>query len=1324
MCGFSNEENMLRLRKCLKGRALEAVRCRLLHPSNVAGVLSTLKMLYGRPEAIVQAVIKKIRSLPSPSIEKLETVVNFALTVENLVATIQACEVSDFVYNASLRYELVGRLPPTLKLSWARFSRNNPTPNLLDFSTWLYETVEDASAVVDTVFSDQRFRGTKRDGFLNVHSEIDSKDSKPANSPQKPTIVDTKKCVACKGDCTMLAKCKQFVDLSYDSKWATVRAYKLCRKCLRKHNGSCRQEKPCGTNGCTYLHHPLLHGYGNPRSGESPTAAAVYEKSCNVHQVQSEILFRVVPVILYGPSKAIRTYAFLDDGSELTLLEQSLADELGLRGPKNPLCLKWTGETTKIENRSQNVSLQISSVTNPIKRYDLSSVRTIRNLQIRPQTLLTSELQQRYQHLMGLPIESYNEANPRILIGLDNATLGYAMKSREGQSNEPIAIKTRLGWIVFGSCVGEKNAGHYVNYHALQICQCNRETGEDLHELVKGYFALDSLGISKQSKLLLSHEDQRAQSMLESLTRPVDSRFESGLLWKYDSVRLPDSAAMALRRWRCLDNRMKKDPLLAGELNAKIQDHINKGYIRKLSAEELEVNRPRVWYLPIFPIVNPNKPGKTRLVWDAAATAFGVSLNSVLLTGPDQLTSLLSVLIQFREFRTAVCGDIREMYHQVRMREDDQHCQRFFWKACETDIDPSVYVVQVMTFGACCSPSTAQYVKNYNAKRFEQEHPEAVHAIVKQHYVDDMLLSVESEEEAIQVVREVQTVHRSAGFEMRNWISNSPRVVAAMSETGSDEKSLSIGDKHVSERVLGMWWNTSTDCFTYKMSPRYEQLLISGQRRPTKREVLRTLMMIFDPLGFIAHFLMQLKSLLQEIWRTSVGWDDPIDESLFQKWLSWLTVLPQVSSIEIPRCYRTLTSATDGTVVQLHTFVDASENGFAAAVYLRFQEGETIECRLAGAKTRVAPLKFLSIPKSELQAAVIGVKLAGTIAKSLSVKINQRFFWTDSRDVLCWLNSDHRRYSQFVAFRVSEILETTNVNEWQWVPTKLNVADEGTKWTRAPDMTASSRWFCGPNFLWQPKKAWPVSPHSFGSTKEELRPHLLLHTMPLDPVVQPHDFSEWSSLLRRMAYVTRFVDNLRQAKMKKPRQSGPLTRDELRKAENYLFRLAQRSAYPDEIAVLNEPLSTTQQRKFIKNNSSLSKMRAFLDKNGVLRARGRTQECKFTDYDAANPVILPRNHHITRLIVSNAHKQFNHQNHETIINELRQRFRSPRLKATYRAIRKECQQCKNNQAAPQPPAMADLPLARLAAFARPFTYMGIDYFGPMTVSVGRRTEKR
>ena len=132
----------------------------------------------------------------------------------------------------------------------------------------------------------------------------------------------------------------------------------------------------------------------------------------------------------------------------------------------------------------------------------------------------------------------------------------------------------------------------------------------------------------------------------------------------------------------------------------------------------------------------------------------------------------------------------------------------------------------------------------------------------------------------------------------------------------------------------------------------------------------------------------------------------------------------------------------------------------------------------------------------------------------------------------------------------------------------------------------------------------------------------------------------------------------------------------------------------------------------------------FRDENGVLRARGRTKECKFTDYNAANPVILPRNQHITKLIVSDVHRKFNHQHHETIINEIRQHYRIPHLKATYRAIRKECQRCKNERAAPQPPAIADLPQGRIAVFAQPFTHMGVDYFGLMTVSVGRRGEKR
>ncbi|XP_065093953.1 uncharacterized protein LOC135714509 [Ochlerotatus camptorhynchus] len=1295
MCGFTNEENMLRLRKCLKGKALEAVRCELLHPSNVADVVSTLKMLFGRSDAIVQSIVKKIRSVPPPrpppNMEKLETVVNFALAVKNMVATIRACAVDDFVFNASLRYELVERLPSSLKLDWARFVRNNPNPDLVNFSAWLYTIAEDVSSVMVTTSRDQRCRGTKKDGFLNLHSESESSSSEPTEASTKPKSIAPKEtveaeCVVCKGSCSNVAKCSRFECLSYDSKWATVKECRLCRKCLRKHNGSCKQQKKCGTNGCTYLHHPLLHNPVNHQTSTQSTSQHTTdcfphsegsEPSCNLHQGQSTVLFRIVPVVLYGPKKVVQTYAFIDDGSELTLMEQSLAEELGVEGPKKSLCLKWTGGTRKLENESQQVNLQISGARSS-KKYDLAG--------------------RKYPHLSGLPLESYHDISPRILIGLDNTDLGHGFKSREGKPNEPIAVKTRLGWMVYGNCTGKQDTIGYLNYHSVQTCECNREYDDGLHKAMKSYFALDSLGIIKPSKLLLSKEDQRAQSLLESLTRPMNNRYESCLLWKYDHVRLPDSKGMAFRRWKCLETRMIKDPELAEALKLKMHEHISKGYV--LGEVQLDLN------------------DESQQAWKDTLSVGCCS--HCAPKGPDQLTSLLSVLIRFREFRVAVCGDIREMFHQIQMLLEDQHCQRFFWMD-DDESEPSVYVVQVMTFGACCSPSTAQHVKNTNAKKFEQDYPDAVDAIIKRHYVDDMLVSTETEEEAVKLAQDVKKIHEHAGFEIRNWISNSAMVQATLKGAATEEKNLNIGEEATTEKVFGMWWNTSNDCFTYKLSSRYDEALLSGSRRPTKREVLRTLMMIYDPLGFIAHLLMFLKVLLQEIWRTLVGWDDPIEDLQFEKWLKWLAVFPDMRLVEVPRCYRSLTSVE--AEVEMHTFVDASENGFAAVVYLRFREGNVIECALAGAKTRVAPLKFLSIPRSELQAALLGVRLADTILASLSIKIYKRYFWTDSKDVLCWLASDHRRYSQFVAFRVSEILESTDVNEWRWVPTKQNVADEGTKWIRVPDFSSDSRWFRGPDFLKEDEHGWPVTPSFKKSTDEEIRPHLLIHAMQMDPVIRVQDYSKWIPLLRRTAYIFRYVENLRRSMRKEQRTSGPLIQQELAKAENYLFRLAQSEAYADEIATLSTRDSTTDpQRKIVRNDPLFRS--AFLDDNGVARVRGRTKACSFVDRDAVEPIILPRHHHITRLIVSDTHERLNHQNHATIINELLQRYRIPRLKATYYAIRKDCQQCKNDQARPQPPMMGDLPQSRLAAFSRPFTYMGVDYFGPILVSVGRRSEKR
>ena len=140
------------------------------------------------------------------------------------------------------------------------------------------------------------------------------------------------------------------------------------------------------------------------------------------------------------------------------------------------------------------------------------------------------------------------------------------------------------------------------------------------------------------------------------------------------------------------------------------------------------------------------------------------------------------------------------------------------------------------------------------------------------------------------------------------------------------------------------------------------------------------------------------------------------------------------SAVSIPRCYLKAVNINHCSI-ELHVFCDASENGMAAVDYLRFGEDGLIKCALVGSKTKVAPLTFTSIPRLELQVAVIGARLAQTTKGSHRLHINREVYWTDSRTVISWINADHRRYSQFVAVRVCEIVETTNASDWNWVST-------------------------------------------------------------------------------------------------------------------------------------------------------------------------------------------------------------------------------------------------------------------------------------------------
>lgn len=357
---------------------------------------------------------------------------------------------------------------------------------------------------------------------------------------------------------------------------------------------------------------------------------------------------------------------------------------------------------------------------------------------------------------------------------------------------------------------------------------------------------------------------------------------------------------------------------------------------------------------------------------------------------------------------------------------------------------------------------------------------------------------------------------------------------------------------------------------------------------------------------------------------------------------------------------------------------------------------------------------------------MLDTRMATNLTQSHSIKPDKRVFWSDSKTVLSWIKSDARKYQQFVAFRASEIREHTNSDEWRYVPLALNVADEATKWSKNPNFESTSRWYHGPDFLYHNMLDWPDD-CVVETTEEELRPqhHHSLST----PLIQYEAFSSFPVLRRKIMIILRFVYNARAKSKGLLKRTQPVfnfcDRDEYRDAEKCLYRLVQREVYTNEANILEENRGrSTEDFKFVNKSSPIFATNPYMDDDGLIRANGRINAAKGVQDLVKQPIILPRDHHVTNLIVHFYHRKFHHQNDETVTNEIRQIFSIPKLRVVVKKVAKSCQWCKIVKANPEPPMMVDLPEARMQSYTRPFSFCGIDYFGPMLVKVGRRTEKR
>ncbi|XP_058456469.1 uncharacterized protein LOC131433878 [Malaya genurostris] len=1093
-CGFTNTDNLKRLQDSLQGLAKEAVQSRLLLPESVPEVIEDLRQLFGSPEKLLKSLVAKVRKAPGPRIDKLESFLYFGITVKQLCDHLEAAKLHDHLNNPMLVQELVSKLPPEYKLDWVRFKRGKAGTPLRVFTDFTNGIVSEVSEVAEfsglevTRQWDVKGAKSKKKEFVYAHAAHNS----PSNTTNLAGTKEKKVCPACKRKDHKLRFCDDFEKMGLQDRLRLVEKFKLCVLCLSEHGHSrCTFNVQCKIDHCKGKHHPLLH-----RTEE------------------------LVQVTLHYGESSVNLNAFIDEGASATLLNNTIAVKLSADGVSEPLVVHWTSNVKRHEDQSKRLDLFVSARGSDTM-HKLKGVRTVKELMLPKQGINLQDLTDRFEHLRGFPVNEYDTVAPQLLIGLDNLHLFAPLESRVGGSGEPIAVRSLLGWTIYGPDKSASSTKTVINHHSILTV-----TNQQLHEMLGKQYAIEDLSTSSID-FPESEEDKLARDILEKTTIRVGGRFETGLLWKNGVPDFPDSYPMAERRLKALEKRLSKNPELQQNVFQQIVEYQRKGYCHKATQAELDDTEDfKKWYLPLNVVQHPKKPGKVRLVWDAAATVNGVSLNSNLLKGPDLLTALPSVICKFREKPVAFGGDVREMYHQLRIREADKQTQRFLFRF-DPRSPPEIYVMDVATFGSASSPCSAQFVKNLNAKEYATQFPEAAKAIVERHYVDDYYDSVDSEEVAVRRAKEVRFIHLKAGFEIRNWASNSENVLRELGESKHETTIHFQQDKITEkERVLGLIWDTKLDVFSFCIPTKED--VFAFDNRPTKRQVLSTVMSLFDPLGLLAPLTVLGKMLIQDLWRTGCDWDELICEDTFSEWKRWIELLRDVELVKIPRPYFGSTLSTEYHGVQLHVFCDAGEKAFGCAGYFRIVVGGRAICSLVMARTKVSPLKQLTIPRLELQAAVLAAKLAKAIRQYHSLKVEKVFFWTDSQTVLSWIRSDQRKYKQFVGFRIGSILSLTNVTDWRWTPSKLNVADHLTKWDNMPSMLPDGQWFRGLDFLYEAEQQWPKQVQPQPNTTTEMRAIFLLHDIVLiEPFIDANRISKWNVLVRTVACLYRFISNCR-----------------------------------------------------------------------------------------------------------------------------------------------------------------------------------------------------
>jgi hypothetical protein len=1117
-------------------------------------------------------------------------------------------------------------------------------------------------------------------------------------------------CSYCKGEHRII-HCKDFTGLDVDVKRNFVQTNGLCFNCLGNNHSAryCKITKNCQI--CNRRHHSLLHQKGEIQSNDirepsaRPALAQVHTQQVThsmeeaststsitnhfVKEVTQQVLLAtaVVEAKSWEREESHLIRALIDQGSQASFITSATVQLLGLKRTSAKGLISGLGGEQNVVSKS-TVQVAIASRIN--SRYVITVTAYVLDK-------LTSYLPSAKVTIASWPeLQSIDLADPEyhtpnkidMLLGAEV----YAQIIETGlikcpTKGTPVAQNTSLGWILSGQVGLQAN-----------ISSTPMSMHTQVEELLRSFWELESEPSNKSR--ILTPEEQRSEEIYQATTtRDKNGRYVVRLPFRDEKPACVDggSREIALRRFHSLERKLERDQHLKAEYKKVFHEYRELNHMELLSATE---SKAKGLYLPFHAVVRDDKDTtKVRVVFDASCKGTnGVSLNNDLLVGPTLQSELRHIIMRWRMHPVCFIADIVKMYRQVVVDERDTKYQRILWRENPGE-EIKEYKLTRVTFGTSAAPYLAVKSLIQVAIDEGEAFPLAALRVRQDFYMDDLMSGCQSEQEAIHIYYQMKALLNKGGFELQKWSSNSKAMLDEIQEsTAGKEEHKKIEMKlEAVNKILGLTWDRNQDEFAYAVQ------LPPPTAPVTKRKVTSDIARLYDPLGWISPSIIQAKILIQRLWLAGIEWDEELPSPLLEEWLNYREDLSQLTRFSLPRW---TSHRSNAKTVELHGFSDASNAAYAAVVYLRVIDEEgMIHVSLVSGKTRVAPIKQVSIPRLELCGAVLLAKLLVEIAEVLDVQKSNIHAWTDSEVVLAWLSSHPSRWKTFIGNRCSEILTVTSRSQWSHVKSEHNPADCASRGIPASELSHFELWLSGPTWLKQNDINYTNSkPLKTQLEERKIKTHLgtaASGTGSTDDDMWSK-YSSLTKLLRVVAYCRRFLKNKKQ-------KHTYLRKTELEEALAIMVKRCQQEAYGEDIEAIKKGR--------LRKKSQLTSFTPQMDDLGIIRVGGRLHSANI-DYDQKHPMLLPKSAWLTQLVIKDAHCKTLHGGPPLMLNYIRAKFCIPGLKNLIKAHVRKCIPCVRHAANIRNQLMGQLPAPRVN-MARAFARSGVDYAGPINIRVSK-----